>query len=231
MKLSIITPVYNEETSINELLKKVKDVNYGMPFDIIVVNDGSTDGTDRQILKLKNIIKNIKLISYSKNMGKGHAVRMGIKNSDADIIIIQDADLEYNPKQIPNLIRPIIEGKYKVVYGSRFIGQYTGMGFPYLFGNKLLTLMTNFLFKSNLTDMETCYKAIHRDVLNSIQLNQNGFEIEAEITSKILKKRFKIKELPIEYIARNKKTGKKIGWFDGIKNLITLLKIRFNFLY
>ena len=229
MKLSIIIPVYNEEKSIKKLLKIVENVKYEIPFQIIIVNDGSTDRTEEEILKMKNRIKNLKLISYPKNKGKGYAVRKGIENSETDIIIIQDADLEYNPREIPNIIKPIIEGECKVVYGSRFLGKFNGMGFLNLFGNKFLTFMTSLLFKSKVTDMETCYKAIHKDIAKKLYLESNGFEIEAEITSKILKGEYKIKELPISYIARSKGEGKKISWMDGIRNLKVLLKVRLNF--
>jgi len=169
MKLSIIIPVFNEENTISGLLKIVNSVDYGVPTEKIVVNDGSADKTYEQLLKTKKLVKNIKIISYNKNRGKGYAIRKGIKNINGDIIIIQDADLEYDPSQIPILIRPIIKGQNKVVYGSRFLGYCKNMNFPFLFGNKILTHITNLLFGSQLTDMETCYKTIHRDVLRNIK--------------------------------------------------------------
>jgi len=226
MKLSIIIPVFNEENTIIDLLKTVNTVDYTIPTEIIVVNDGSTDKTYEQLLKIKNLIEGVEIISYEKNKGKGHAIRQGINNINGDIIIIQDADFEYDPKQIPILIEPIIEGKDKVVYGSRFLGSFKNMKFSFLFGNKFLNFITNLLFRSQLTDIETCYKTIHKDVLRKLNLESDGFEIEAEITAKILKNGYRIKEIPIRYKARTKEAGKKIRIFDGFKNLIILLKIK-----
>ncbi len=226
MKLSIIIPVFNEENTIIDLLKIVESVDYSIPSEIIIVNDGSTDKTYEQLLKMKPPIKGIKIISYKKNKGKGYAIRQGIKNINGDIMIIQDADFEYDPNQIPTLIKPIIEGQYDVVYGSRFLGSCKNMKFSFLFGNKFLTFITNLLFGSQLTDIETCYKTIHKDVLRELNLESDGFEIEAEITSKILKNSYKIKEIPIRYKARSREAGKKIKISDGLKNLLILLKIK-----
>lgn len=226
MKLSIIIPVFNEENTITDLLKLVKNIDYGIPTEIIVVNDGSTDKTYEQLLKVKNIVKDIKIISYKKNRGKGYAIRRGIRNIKGDIIIIQDADFEYDPNQITTLIKPIIEGQYNVVYGSRFLGSCKNMKFSFLFGNKFLTFITNLLFGTQLTDIETCYKTIRKDVLHELNLESDGFEIEAEITAKILKNGYKIKEIPIRYKARSKEAGKKIKISDGLKNLFILLKIK-----
>ncbi len=226
MKLSIIVPVFNEEDTIMDLLKKLDGVECGIQKEIVVVNDGSTDNTHKQLLKTKKIVKDIRIISYKKNKGKGHAIRQGIENIKGEIMIIQDADFEYDPHQIPTLIKPIIEDQYNVVYGSRFLGSYKNMGLPFLFGNKFLTFITNFLFCSQLTDIETCYKIIHKDVLRKLNLKSDGFEIEAEITAKILKYGYKIKEIPIRYKARSKEAGKKIKIFDGLKNLIILFKVK-----
>jgi glycosyltransferase involved in cell wall biosynthesis len=226
MKLSIIIPVFNEEKTIINLLKKVNSVDYGIPTEIIVVNDGSTDRTHENLLKIKKSIKNINIISYKKNKGKGHAIKQGIKNMSGDIMIIQDADFEYDPNQIPTLIKPIMNGQYKIVYGSRFLGSYENMKFTFLFGNKVLTFITNVLFKSSLTDVETCYKVIHKSVLKELNLESDGFEIEAEITAKILKNGYKIKEIPVTYKARTKEAGKKIKVSDGLRNLLVLIKIR-----
>jgi len=226
MKLSIIIPVFNEENTVMDLLKTVNNVDYGLPIEIIVVNDGSTDKTYEQLLKTKNLIKDIKIISYKKNRGKGYAIRQGIKNINGDIMIIQDADFEYNPNQIPILIKSIIDGKCNVVYGSRFLGCCKNMKLTFLFGNKFLTLMTNLLFGSRLTDIQTCYKAIHKNVLRKLNIESDGFEIEAEITAKILKNGYKIKEIPVKYKARSKEAGKKIKISDGLKNLFILLKVK-----
>lgn len=226
MKLSIIIPVFNEERTIARILRKVNNVDYGLPFEVLVINDGSTDGTRNVLMKMKNEFKNLRIISYERNRGKGYAVRKGMGNADGDILVIQDADLEYNPEQIPKLIRPILEGECKVVYGSRFLGECRNMSRMQIFANKFLTFMTNLLFFSSITDMETCYKVFHKDVLRRIELNSNRFEIEPEITAKILKAGFRIKEIPIEYSARKREEGKKINWADGIKALLMLLKVR-----
>lgn len=226
MKLSIIIPVFNEEKTIINLIKTVSSVDYNIPTEIIVVNDGSTDKTYEQLLKVKTLVREIKIISYKKNKGKGYAIRKGIKNIHGDIMIIQDADFEYNPSQIPILIKPVIERKYNVVFGSRFLGCYKNMSFVSLFGNKFLTYATNLLFNSKLTDIETCYKVIYKDVLRKLNLESDGFEVEAEMTAKILKNGNKIKEIPIKYRARSKEAGKKIKIFDGLKNLFILLKIK-----
>lgn len=230
MKLSIIIPVYNEEKTICDVINKVAGIDYKTDTEIIIVNDGSSDKTHNELNKIKRKIKKLNIISYSINKGKGYAIRTGISNSKGDIIVIQDADLEYNPKQIPYLIKPILERQKKVVYGSRFMGEYKNMKFFQLLGNKILTFLTNFLFNSNLTDMETCYKCIKKDIFNKIKLFSNGFEIEAEITSKILKNGFDIYELPIKYYARTKDEGKKINWKDAIKNIDVLLKVKLNIL-
>ncbi len=230
MKLSIIVPVYNEEKTISNIIDQVASHDYGIKNDIIIVNDGSSDKTYQELKKLKKRIKNLKIISYEKNKGKGYAIRKGIEKSDGDIVVIQDADLEYNPKQILYLIKPIIDRKKKVVFGSRFIGKYKNMKFFQLLGNKILTFLTNFLFNTNLTDMETCYKCIHRNVLKNIELFSDRFEIEAEITAKIIKHGYDIYELPINYSARTKEEGKKINWKDAINNMIVLLKVKFNML-
>lgn len=228
MKLSIVVPVFNEEKTVIQILKIVSSIDYGIPSEIVVVNDGSTDKTPEKLTKAKDMIKNIRIISYQRNRGKGHAIRKGIKNSNGDIIVIQDADLEYNPNQIPDLIQPILDGEYKVVYGSRFLGKYESMTPTQLLGNKFLTFMTNLLFGSKVTDMETCYKVIHKNVFKELHLRSNRFEIEPEITAKILKAGFRIREIPIKYSARKKEQGKKINWVDGVKSLLMLFKVKFN---
>jgi len=226
MKLSIIVPVFNEDKTIIAILKTVNSVDYKIQSEIIIVDDGSTDETNKKLHEAKGIMKNIKIFSYKKNKGKGYATRVGIKKATGDILIVQDADMEYSPSDIPNLLKPILIGETKIVYGSRFLGECKNMIFPNLVANKILTHMTNILFGSKLTDMETGYKIIKREVLDSIILESDGFEMEAEITAKILKNNYKIVELPISYKARTKGEGKKISWIDGIKNLLVLLKIR-----
>ncbi|MCK4353460.1 glycosyltransferase family 2 protein [candidate division WOR-3 bacterium] len=220
MKLSIVIPVYNEESTIKTLLDKVREVP--LEKEIIVVNDGSTDKTGKILEKEKDNI--IKVINCEKNGGKGTAVRLGYQYATGDIIVIQDADLELNPMEIPELIHPIIEGNAKVVYGSRFLKRHTKMPFLNLFANKFLVFVTNILYSSSLSDMETCYKVLKKDVLKTIKLTSQRFDFEPEITAKILRKGYKIHELPITYHPRTH--GKKIGYKDGIKAVLTLIKYR-----
>jgi len=237
MKLSIIIPVYNEEKTLLKLLKKVEEVNLPsfkgkvIEKEIILVDDCSKDKS-REILK--KIEKKHKVLYHKKNMGKGTALRTGLEHITGDIILIQDADLEYNPEDYPKLIKPILEGKTKVVYGSRFKskkGHFKKMHLTYMLhsvGNWGLTLITSILFFTKLTDMETCYKVFTKDVLNKIgKLRAKRFDFEPEITAKILKKGFKIKEVPINYYSRDFSEGKKITWRDGIKAVWYIIKYRF----
>lgn len=226
MKLSIIIPVYNEVGTLLNLLKKVKSVDLGdIEKEILLIDDFSTDGTRELIRTIKD--KEIKTIFNKKNLGKGGAVKAGIKNASGDIIIIQDADLEYNPEEYPQLIAPIIRGKFSVVYGSRSLNKknnYSHLSF--FIGGKTVTLLTNLLFFSRLTDEPTCYKVFKSDLIKSIKINSNRFNWEPEVTAKILKKGIKIHEIPITYNPRKKAQGKKINWKDGISALFTLVKYR-----
>jgi glycosyltransferase involved in cell wall biosynthesis len=224
MDISIIIPVFNEEKSIAEILNKVLELNFnGLEKEVIVVDDGSTDETPI-ILKDFSRIPGVKIISLGKNIGKGMAIRSGIKNSTGDIISLQDSDLEYDPADLPKLIKPILQGE-NVVYGSRFLGKVENMNFRFYFGNKLLSLFTKLLYGAPITDMETGFKIFKRDVVKNLNLVSNGFDIEPEITAKILRAGFKIKEIPINYTAREKEL-KKITEIDGIKALYTLFKYR-----
>lgn len=234
MKLSIIIPVYNEEKTIVEILDRVKkEVISGVEKEIIVVDDGSTDST-RQ--KLKNIKSNdFKILFHEKNRGKGAAVITGIQNSTGDYIIIQDADLEYHPKFIKELIKPILEKKADVVYGTRLNrmphlkGEESRRLFLlHFFGNRFLSLITSVLYGQWITDVETCYKLFPKKALNGIKLNARGFELEPEITAKLLKKGYKIKEVSISVIPRGYDEGKKLNTVkDGLKALWSLTKYRF----
>ena len=234
MKLSILIPAYNEEKSIQELLATVKNVNLGdIEKEIIVIDDGSKDGT-KEILRNT---PNIKFIEHKKNMGKGGAIKTGIKHATGDIIIVQDADLEYNPHEIGSVIKPIIEKRAKVVYGSRFLSRkqlnrnrlfmkhHKSYLFAYL-GGRMITHITNLLFLSHLTDEPTCYKCFRSDIIKNIRIKNNGFEWEPEVTAKILKKGIKIIEVPISYNPRTIEEGKKINWKDGFKAIWTLIKYR-----
>jgi len=228
MKLSIIIPVYNEEKTIMQLLNKVNSVNLNklrLKKEIIVVNDGSTDST-KNIL-IENKAKYSKLIN-KKNQGKGSAIRLGFKKISGDLIIIQDADLEYNPNEYSKLLEPILEGKTSVVYGSRFNKKNKTWAIPtHYIGNRFLSFVLNVLFLRNISDMETCYKCFTKKILSRLRLRENDFRIEPEITTQIIKKGFKLIEIPITYHSRGYDKGKKINWVDGIKALFAIVKYRF----
>lgn len=226
MKLSVIIPVYNECETVKKLISEVKSTDIGkVKKEIIVVDDFSSDGT-RNILKK---IDGIKLLLREVNGGKGSALKTGITKSTGDIILIQDADLEYSPSEYARLIEPIVENKTKVVYGSRLLKKENHQGkFLFYFGGRTVTFFTNLLFRSNLTDEPTCYKVFHKD-LKPILTGAEGskFEWEPEVTAKILRKGHNIYEVPISYSPRTEKEGKKIGWLDGVQAIWTLLRWRF----
>lgn len=222
--LSIIIPVYNEKTTITEVIEKVSAVELPIEKEIIVVDDGSTDGTI-DVLKLScQKVHNTHLAPV--NVGKGAAVRIGLTLAKGDIILIQDADLELDPNELRQLIQPILDGKTSVVYGSRFLRKNSVPPVRY-FANYVLTLITNLLFGTTLTDMETAYKVFTKEIAQELNLTTNRFEIEPEITAQIALKRHTILEVPISYRPRTKFEGKKIKWKDGVTALWTLLKYRF----
>jgi glycosyltransferase involved in cell wall biosynthesis len=224
MKLSVIMPVYNEKDTIQDILGQVRAVN--LAEEIIIVDDGSTDGT-RDLLKREEAQPGTIVIYHDHNQGKGVAVRTGFDRATGDILLIQDADLEYDPRDYPMLIRPIVEGRVKVVYGSRFLGPRKAMLFWHMLGNKFLTLLTNLLYNTILSDMETCYKVFRADAIKGIPLRSRRFEFEPEITAKVLKRGHRIFEVPISYYGREYNEGKKISWRDGPKAAWTLIKYRF----
>jgi len=231
MLLSIIIPVYNEVNTLEKILDKVEKAELPVKKEIILVDDGSTDGS-RELLKKLAKRKGYKVILRDKNGGKGLALRTGFKHASGDLITIQDADLEYEPEDIALLLHPILRGWTNVVYGSRFLGQKLlsqqrwAMPTHYL-GNKLLSILTSLLYFRWITDMETCYKVFTREALDSIKLNSKHFDFEPEITAKFIKKGYRIMELPIRYTSRSVKEGKKISWKDGIPAVLTLIKYRF----
>jgi glycosyltransferase involved in cell wall biosynthesis len=226
MKLSIIMPVFNERNTIKEILRRVRQVDLGdLEREIVIVDDGSSDGT-RDILAMEED-SGTRVIYHTENRGKGAAVRTGFGAATGDLILIQDADLEYDPDDYPKLIEPVLRGKAQVVYGSRFTGPRKNMLFWHFVGNRFLALLTNILYNTTLSDMETCYKLLAREALEGIELKSDHFDIEPEITAKILKKRIRIYEVPISYAGREMEEGKKITWRDGIPALWTLIKYRF----
>jgi len=226
MKLSIVIPVYNEKDTLGKVVELVKAVD-GIDKEIIIVDDGSTDGSVDVIRSIGEKYPDIKTVIKGENRGKGHTLKVGFKESTGDYVIIQDADLEYDPQDYKKLLRALEEDKVDVVYGSRFSGNYEKMSTLHYFGNKLLTLLTNLFYGVMLTDMETCYKLIPGDFVRNLKLKSDRFDFEPEITAKILKSGLKIREVPISYSGRAFNEGKKITWRDGFKAVYTLIKFRF----
>ncbi|RJR26412.1 glycosyltransferase family 2 protein [candidate division WWE3 bacterium] len=226
MKLSVVIPVYNEKNTIRTLLEKVKEID-DIEKEIIVVDDASTDGTVDILKQLEKENPDVKFIYKEVNKGKGDTLRVGFSYTTGDYVIVQDADLEYDPNDYRKLLRTLEEEKVDVVYGSRFSGNYEDMSNLHYMGNKILTLVTNFLFGVLLTDMETCYKLMPGDFVRKLEIRSSRFDFEPEITAKILKAGLRIKEVPISYKGRSHSQGKKITWKDGIGALFTLIKFRF----
>jgi glycosyltransferase involved in cell wall biosynthesis len=225
MDITVLIPVYNEINTIEEIIQRVQRMDIAS--EILIVDDGSQDGT-RDILKNMNGWENIRVLLHERNQGKGAAVRTGIKAAQGDVIIIQDADLEYDPRDYPDLLRPLEEGLADVVYGSRFLG---GPRRPTMFwhmvANKLLTLMTNILYDTILTDMETGYKVFRREIVQDMPLYAKRFEFEPEFTAKILKRKIRVFEVPISFNPRDYEEGKKIGIRDAFEAVWALIKYRF----
>ncbi|MCS7178432.1 MAG: glycosyltransferase family 2 protein [Anaerolineae bacterium] len=241
MKLSVIMPVYNEIGTIREILRRVRavplsvSIGYGprngevveLEREIVVVDDGSTDGT-REVLREYEGEPGIRVVYHERNQGKGAAVRTGLEHATGDIFIVQDADLEYDPRDYPALLQPILEGRAQVVYGSRFRGGPTKtMFFWHMVGNRFLTLVTNILYDSILTDMETGYKMFTREVAGQLCLTERGWGFDPEITAQILRRGYRIYEVPISYTGREFSEGKKISWKDAFTVLKTLFRCRF----
>jgi glycosyltransferase involved in cell wall biosynthesis len=224
-KISVIIPVFNEAGNIGALLRRVKNVP--VVNEIVVVDDCSTDGTGEMLRGLEKEI-GFKLAFHEKNRGKGAAIKTGLDYVTGGYAVIQDADFEYNPEEYRILIDPITKGEADVAYGSRFLGRRADTSPLYNMGNKFLTVLTNLLYGSRLTDMETCYKLMPVSFLKTIEFKANRFDFEPEITAKILKAGLKIREVPISYSGRSKKEGKKISWIDGFSAVKILLKCRFN---
>jgi glycosyltransferase involved in cell wall biosynthesis len=223
--LTVIMPVYNERTTVAEIIRRMRAVQLTLDLQVIVVDDGSSDGTEKVLKAVED--STIRVLTHSENRGKGAAIRTGLEAARGDLILIQDADLEYDPADWPRLLEPILRGKARIVYGSRFTGERMNMLPLHWFGNRLLSLVTNVLYSSTLSDMETCYKLFDAQVLEGMTLTSNRFEFEPEITAKVLRRGHRIYEVPISYAGREFHEGKKITWRDGFTALFALVRFRF----
>jgi len=224
--ISIVVPVYNEARTVAEVIERLVAIDLPAPREILVVNDGSTDGT-REVLDEIMQRPELRIIHAEKNGGKGSAIRIGFAAASGTIVAIQDADLELDPAQLAELTQPILDGRTRVVYGSRFLAGRPDAPWLSIFANQVLTGITNLLFGGRLTDMETCYKVMARDIAQSLNLESNRFDIEPEITAKLLGAGHSILELPIRFEPRSRAQGKKIGWRDGFRAIQVLFKYRF----
>jgi glycosyltransferase involved in cell wall biosynthesis len=224
--LSIIVPVFNEARTVTTVIARLRAVAPPLAREILVVDDGSTDGT-LEVLQAMAGTPEVRLVHVPRNAGKGSAIREGLAHAGGTIIAIQDADLELDPQQLGRLVVPILDGETDVVYGSRFLDGSSSAPWKTVAANRFLTALTNLLYGASLTDMETCYKIMRTDVARSLALESNRFEIEPEITAKLLRCGHTIKELPVQYIARSRARGKKIGWRDGLRAMVVLAKYRF----
>jgi glycosyltransferase involved in cell wall biosynthesis len=221
--LSVVMPVFNEQDTIDEIVRRVLAVP--LRIQLIVVDDGSTDGTRDRLAALHAEL-GFELVLQERNRGKGAALRRGFEAVRGELVIIQDADLEYSPEEYPQLIELICEGRADVVYGSRFLGRHRVFMFSHYLGNRVVTLLTNVLYNTMLTDMETCYKVMRAEIVRDLRLESNGFGIEPEMTAKIFKRGWRVYEIPITYDGRGYEQGKKITWRDGFVALWVLLKYR-----
>lgn len=226
MKLSVVIPVFNERETIQEIIRRVQQAETGLEKEIIVVDDGSFDGTTEILQNLNQ--KNVKTYFHPKNRGKGASLQTGFSQATGDIILIQDADLEYNPQEYPLLLDPILDGRADAVYGSRFLGgPHRVLFFWHYVGNKILTTLSNMLSNLNQSDMETCYKVIKKDILQRINIKSKRFGFEPEITIKLAKLKCRLYEVPVSYSGRDYSEGKKITWKDGLVAIFHIIRYKF----
>jgi glycosyltransferase involved in cell wall biosynthesis len=223
--ISVIMPVFNERATVAEVIRRVRAVQLPVVLQLIVVNDGSSDDSDKGLNALED--STVRVIHHKQNQGKGAAIRTGLAEAHGDLVLVQDADLEYDPNDWLRLLDPIMRGKARVVYGSRFTGERKNMLPAHWVGNRILSLVTNVLYSSTLSDMETCYKLFDAEVLEGITIVSNKFDFEPEITAKVLRRGHRIYEVPISYAGREHDEGKKITWRDGFTALKALVKFRF----
>lgn len=229
MKLSIVIPVYNEAATISKIVELVRSVEIGLEKEILLVDDCSRDGTREVLSKMAAEQADLKVLFHEVNQGKGAALRTGFAAATGDIVLIQDADLEYDPNEYSKLLKPILDGRADVVYGSRFLGggAHRVVFYWHYLGNKLLTTLSNMTTNLNLTDMEVCYKVFRREIIQSVPLKENRFGFEVEITAKVARRKCRIYEVPISYYGRDYSEGKKIGWKDGFSALRCIVKYAF----
>ena len=226
MKLSILMPVYNEEERIADALKQALAVDYPCEIELVVVDDGSRDGTSEVLGRMDDA--RLRVITHQRNAGKGAAIKTAVDNAEGEYMVILDADLEYDPQDIPRLLEPVLDGRATVVYGNRTFGSHSSYSFWYVMGNKGVTLAANVLYNSYIGDLETCFKLMPVQLYRSLQIKSRGFGMEAEVTGKLLRQKIRPFEVPISYHPRRVDEGKKIRWTDGIDAVYTLVKARFS---
>jgi glycosyltransferase involved in cell wall biosynthesis len=225
--LSVIVPVFNERNTVAEIIRRMRAVTLpdDLTLEVVVVDDGSSDGTDKILDALQD--STVRVVNHGTNAGKGAAIQTGLETVRGDLVLVQDADLEYDPDDWPRLLDPVLKGKAQIVYGSRFTGERKNMFPSHWLGNRFLTLVTNILYRSTLSDMETCYKLFDRRVLAGITIRSKRFDFEPEITAKVLRRGYRIYEVPISYAGREISEGKKISWRDGVGAIVALVRYRF----
>ena len=223
--LSVIVPVFNERNTVGEILRRMRLVDLPIDREIVVVDDGSVDGTDKVLAALED--STVRVVTHATNRGKGAAVRTGINTARGDLVLIQDADLEYDPRDWPRLVAPVLQGKTKVVFGSRYIGEREAVSVARWLGDRSLALLATVLFNATVSDIETGYKLIDREVLDGLDLRADGFDFEPEITAQLLRRGNRIYEVPVTYAGRNLDEGRKFTWRDGVTAGWTLVRLRF----